>query len=216
MPYPQEPRQPRLRGIHFAETCHAEAVLQTSLRCCAGRSISAACAGKSHVHNPVQAVPDPEYDAAIAASRAHGLLSTYQELVLMAEAFQRQQAVGHELLAHAGPSQRGPADFRTPAMERMEAVGQAREALDVAMRNGMAPVGSEAYSQLCRAADPSLQADDVAYPSVAISGSKVCALQCLAVSTTFRRPSSNMLLYPVLACGPWMSPCGTQHLQQVQ
>lgn len=148
------------------------------------------------MYNPVQTVPDPEYDAAVAASRSHGLLSTYQELVLLAEAFQRQQAFGHELLAHAGQSQRGPADYRAPAMERMQLVAQARKDLDEAMRNGSAPVGSEAYAQLCRAANPSLQADDVAYPSVAMSGSKVCALCCLARGTWSCRLGSSVLLSP--------------------
>lgn len=44
----------------------------------AGRSIVAACSGESHVHHPVQAVPDLEWEAAIATARRHGLLSTYQ------------------------------------------------------------------------------------------------------------------------------------------
>lgn len=71
------------------------------------------------MHSPIHSVPDLEWEAAIAVSRERGLLSTYQELVLWAEAFQRQQVLGHAArnlaAVHPGPVPDTPASVASPA-----------------------------------------------------------------------------------------------------
>lgn len=92
-----------------------------------------------------------------------------QELTLWAEAFQRQQALGHELhrAAEAPGGVAGADEFRAPPMERLRAAAAARQALDAAMRRGDAPDGSEECVRLRQAAEPTVHPGDVAIPAAA-------------------------------------------------
>eukprot|EP00892_Ulva_mutabilis_P000901 jgi/Ulvmu1/10811/UM069_0047.1 len=106
--------QTRFRNFNANRYLQTGNAVSPVLSAAIGRSIVAACGGETHVHSPVHHVPDLEWEAALAVARTRGLLSTYQELCIWAEAFQRQQALGHAARAAAAPPPAHPIPPRLP------------------------------------------------------------------------------------------------------